>query len=59
MRICVVMRNPRRAWRRIHPTFDCLHSLQALAGAVCGFPTSTPDAATRALLLTIRRPEQG
>lgn len=46
------------AWRRVHPTFDCLHSLQALAGAVRGIPKSTLDAATRAELLAIWRSEQ-
>jgi DNA transformation protein and related proteins len=47
------------AWRRVHPTFDCLHSLQALAGAVRGVPKSTLDAATRAELLAIWRADQG
>lgn len=47
------------AWRRVHPTFDCLHSLQALAGAVRGVPKSSLDAATRAELLAIWRADQG
>lgn len=35
------------AWWRIHPTFDCLHSLLALEGAVRGVPKSRLDQATR------------
>lgn len=35
------------AWRRIHPTFDCFHSLLALEGAVQGIPKSQLDRLTR------------
>lgn len=35
------------AWWRIHPTFDCLHSLFALEGAVQGIPKSRLDEETR------------
>lgn len=35
------------AWWRIHPTFDCLHSLLALEGAVQGIPKSQLDEETR------------
>lgn len=35
------------AWWRIHPTFDCLHSLFALEGAIQGIPKSHLDEATR------------
>lgn len=35
------------AWWRIHPTFDCLHSLLALEGAIQGIPKSQLDQQTR------------
>lgn len=35
------------AWWRIHPTFDCLHSLLALEGAIRGIPKSQLDQTTR------------
>lgn len=35
------------AWWRIHPTFDCLHSLLALEGAIQGIPKSHLDQQTR------------
>lgn len=35
------------AWWRIHPTFDCLHSLFALEGAIRGIPKSHLDQQTR------------
>ncbi len=35
------------AWWRIHPTFDCMHSLYALEGAVRGIPKLDLDRATR------------
>lgn len=35
------------AWWRIHPTFDCLHSLFALEGAIQGIPKSRLDQQTR------------
>ncbi len=35
------------AWWRIHPTFDCLHSLFALEGAIQGIPKSQLDQPTR------------
>ena len=38
------------AWWRVHPTFDCLHSLLALEGAIRGIPKSLLDEETRARL---------
>ncbi|MDO5082629.1 hypothetical protein EII34_13120 [Arachnia propionica] len=35
------------AWWRIHPTFDCMHSLFALEGAIQGIPKSLLDDETR------------
>lgn len=35
------------AWWRIHPTFDCMHSLFALEGAIQGVPKSLLDDDTR------------
>ncbi|MDO5053625.1 MAG: TfoX/Sxy family DNA transformation protein [Pseudoclavibacter sp.] len=35
------------AWQRIHPTFDCFHSLLALEGAVQGIPKNRLDQETR------------
>ncbi|RRD48446.1 hypothetical protein EII35_12810 [Arachnia propionica] len=35
------------AWWRIHPTFDCMHSLFALEGAIQGIPKSLLDEETR------------
>ncbi|WP_316669221.1 TfoX/Sxy family DNA transformation protein [uncultured Propionibacterium sp.] len=35
------------AWRRIHPAFDCLHSLLSLEAAVRGIPKSQLDELTR------------
>ena len=43
----------------MHPTFDCLPSLTALAGAARGVRKSELDAETRAELLAIWRAEQG
>ncbi len=50
---------PVEAWRRVHPTFDCLPSLTALAGAALGVRKSELDAETRAELLAMWRAEQG
>lgn len=36
-----------RAWVRVHPRFDCLHSLLALEAAVQGIPKRELDEATR------------
>lgn len=35
------------AWWRIHPTFDCFHSLLALEGAIQGIPKGQLDNETR------------
>lgn len=35
------------AWHRVHPRFDCMHSLLALESAVCGIPRAAISAERR------------